>query len=107
MADMSFNETRADLGCCESTLRTLVRENRIPHYRLGDRVQFEPNALSAWKAAGGTDAPRRAAAQAAVPKTRVRPAGGTRPSGTPGTEGIGSSASWCPPARSATRGETS
>ena len=31
----------------------LVREDRIPHIRIGRQIRFSPDAIEAWAAAGG------------------------------------------------------
>jgi excisionase family DNA binding protein len=54
MADWTLEQAQEDLAVGESHLRALVRENRIPHYRVGKLIRFNPETLRAWKAAGGT-----------------------------------------------------
>ena len=70
MADWTFEQAQEDLAVGESHLRALIRDNRIPHYRVGKLVRFQPDVLRAWKAAGGT----RRDNQEARPNTRTSPA---------------------------------
>lgn len=36
------------------TVYTLAREHGMPHIRFGRAIRFDPQAVSAWLAAGGT-----------------------------------------------------
>lgn len=39
-------------GTTAEHIRKLARERRIPHYRIGGLVKFDPNELDAWLEAG-------------------------------------------------------
>ena len=86
-----------DLDISESCLRALVRNNRIPHYRVGKLIRFQPDVLHAWRAAGGTGAEHRAPTIARVPApVAARPTGRRttlRRADLPGLV-AGSSAAW-------------
>lgn len=36
------------IGCSEYTIRQMVRERRIPHYRIGVKILFTKNSLDKW-----------------------------------------------------------
>ena len=36
------------IGCSEWKLRQLVKEGKIPFYRIGNRIKFSSNSLSKW-----------------------------------------------------------
>jgi excisionase family DNA binding protein len=97
MADWCSKQACEDLDISESCLRALVRNNRIPHYRVGKLIRFQPDVLHAWRAAGGTGAEHRAPtiAQAPTP-VAARPKGrrtALRRTDVPGSV-AGPSAAW-------------
>jgi excisionase family DNA binding protein len=68
MNALTISELARELSCSESTLRDLVRRNRIPHFRIGTAIRFDRAAVDRWRADGGTAGVR----------------GGPRPADTPG-----------------------
>ena len=101
MADWCSKQACEDLDISESCLRALVRKNRIPHYRVGKLIRFQPDVLHAWRAAGGTGAEQRGPTIARVPTlVAARPTGrraALRRTHVPGSV-AGSSAAWRPQA---------
>lgn len=47
---ISAEETAKRLGISRATLSRLVRDNRIGHYRIGQRIMFEQQMLDEFKA---------------------------------------------------------
>ena len=43
------------LGICDRSLRKLVADDKIPHYRVGRLIKFPKRRLEAWMDNGGTD----------------------------------------------------
>jgi len=50
MKKIKFNvkEIAEYLGCSESTARKLVREEKIPHYRIYSKILFDKNEIDKW-----------------------------------------------------------
>jgi excisionase family DNA binding protein len=42
---ISASEMARELGVPESQLRKMARENRVPHYRIGKYVRFDPREV--------------------------------------------------------------
>ncbi|MBJ6762823.1 helix-turn-helix domain-containing protein [Myxococcaceae bacterium JPH2] len=47
------------LGISPRTLYRLTNERKVPHYKVGGALRFEPSKLRAWRAAGGSDNAQR------------------------------------------------
>lgn len=45
---LGIKEASEFLGCGEWKLRQLVKENKIPYYRIGNRIKFSEQALEKW-----------------------------------------------------------
>lgn len=45
---LSVQEVALYLGVSERTIRTLVYEHRIPHFRIGQRIVFRLAAVDRW-----------------------------------------------------------
>ena len=50
------NDAAQYIGCKYGMIMDLVRQNKIPHYRIGRRVFFKEDALAKWIDDGGTSA---------------------------------------------------
>lgn len=42
------DEAAKYIGCSDYTIRQMVRERRIPHYRIGVKILFTQNSLDKW-----------------------------------------------------------
>lgn len=45
---MRPDEAAIYIGCAEYTIRKMVREKQIPHYRIGVKILFTRNSLDKW-----------------------------------------------------------
>lgn len=45
---MNVKELAKYLKCSESAIRNLVRDNAIPHFRIGAKINFNKEAINNW-----------------------------------------------------------
>lgn len=45
---MTVEEVRSRLRVSDSTIRRLVRENKLPAYRVGGQLRFKPDEVAAY-----------------------------------------------------------
>lgn len=45
---MSLKELSSNLKISISEIRKLVRERRIPHFRIGNRIYFKVDSINMW-----------------------------------------------------------
>ena len=52
---LTVNEAVKVMGICERKVRELIKENEIPHFRVGRAVRIPWKPLKEWMDNGGTD----------------------------------------------------
>lgn len=48
MEVMNVKEVAIYLRCSESSIRNMVRDNKIPNFRIGSKLNFNKNTIDVW-----------------------------------------------------------
>jgi excisionase family DNA binding protein len=56
---LTVNEAVQVMGICERKVRELIKENEIPHFRVGRAVRIPWKPLKEWMDNGGTGGDKR------------------------------------------------
>jgi excisionase family DNA binding protein len=56
---LTVNEAVKVMGICERKVRELIKENEIPHFRVGRAVRIPWKPLKEWMDSGGTGGDKR------------------------------------------------
>ena len=56
---LTVNEAVKVMGICERKVRELIKENEIPHFRVGRAVRIPWKPLKEWMDNGGTGGDKR------------------------------------------------